>query len=81
MPDKGGFTHAKLARWRKTLSPAQLATQVLIMPDADDFGGTEYVAVTELVDLARENATISGGCEGPIMLVQELVRSPQGENV
>ena len=54
---------------------------MLITPDAHDFGGTEYVAVTELVDLARENATISGGCEGPIMLVQELVRSPQGENV
>ena len=48
----------------------------VITPGADDFGGTEYVVITELVDVAREHARISGGYEGPVMVVEELQGEP-----
>jgi hypothetical protein len=46
----------------------------------DECGQTDYVFVTELVDVAREHVQVSGGYDGPVMLVQELVEPPQGEN-
>jgi hypothetical protein len=46
---------------------------------ADDFGGTEYVFVAERVDVASEHATISGGYQGPVMLVKELRGEPGRE--
>ncbi len=36
--------------------------------------------VNELVDVAREHVQVSGGYDGPVMFVQELVEPPQGEN-
>ncbi|MCW3051547.1 MAG: hypothetical protein JWN14_717 [Chthonomonadales bacterium] len=69
-----------LQRWLKTLSEEQLAAPILATAGADDYGQTEYVFVTELVDVARENVQISGGYEGPVLLVRELVGPPQGED-
>ena len=69
-----------MQRWLKTLSPEQLAAPILATAGADDYGLTEYVFVVELVDVAHEHAQISGGYEGPVLLVQELVGKPEGED-
>lgn len=73
-------TYKDLQRWLKTLTDEQLAAPILATAGADDYGQTEYVFVIELVDVARENVQVSGGYEGPVLLVQELVGSPQGED-
>jgi hypothetical protein len=73
-------TYKDLQRWLKTLSDEQLNAPILATAGADDYGLTEYVFVTELVDVAQEHVQISGGYEGPVLFVQELVGKPQGEN-
>lgn len=73
-------TYNDLQRWLKTLSPQQLNAPILATGGADDYGLTEYVFVVELVDVAHEHAQISGGYEGPVLLVQELVGKPEGED-
>ncbi len=73
-------TYKDLQSWLKTLSDEQLAAPILATAGADDYGQTEYVFITELVDVAREHPQVSGGYEGPVLLVQELVGPPQGEN-
>ena len=47
---------------------------------ADVYGLTEQVVVVELVDVAHDHVQISGSYEGPILMVQELVGKPEGEN-
>lgn len=72
-------TYRDLQKWLKTLSPEQLAAPILATGGADDFGQTEYVFVTELLEVANDHPQISGGYVGPILLVQELVGKPQGD--
>lgn len=72
-------TYRDLARWLKALSPEQLNAPILAAGGADDYGLTEYVFVTELVDVAQQLPQVSGGYEGPVLLVQELVGKPQRE--
>jgi hypothetical protein len=69
-------TYKDLARWLKTLSPEQLNAPILATGGADDYGLTDYVFVVELVDVAQQHPQISGGYEGPVLLVQELVGKP-----
>ena len=57
-----------------------LGAPVLATGGADDYGLTEYVFAVELVDVAHEHPQISGGYEGPVLLVQELVGKPTGED-
>jgi hypothetical protein len=73
-------TYKDLQRWLKTLSDEQIAAPILATAGAADYGQIEYVFVTELVDVVREHVQVSGGYEGPVLLVQELVGPPQGEN-
>jgi hypothetical protein len=73
-------TYKDFQRWLKPLFEEQLAAPILAPVGADDYGQTEYVFVTDLVDVARERVQVSGGSEGPVLLVQELVGPPQGEN-
>ena len=73
-------TYNDLARWLKTLSPGQLNAPILATAGADDYGLTEYVFVTELVDVAHDHAQISGSYERPILMVQEVVGKPEGED-
>ncbi len=73
-------TYRDLLRWLKTLSEEQLGAPILATGGADDFGQTEYVFVTELVEVACDHVQVSGGYEGPILLVHELVGPPQGED-
>ena len=73
-------TYKDLQRWLQTLSPAQLGAPVLATGGADDYGLTEYVFAVELVDVAHEHPQISSSYEGPVLLVQELVGKPTGED-
>ncbi len=73
-------TYRDLARWLKTLSPEQLNAPILATGGADDYGLTDYVFAVELVEVAFEHPQISGGYEGPVLLVQELQGKPTGED-
>ena len=73
-------TYNDLQRWLKTLTSAQLAAPILATGGADDYGLTDYVFVVELVEVAYEHSQVSGGYEGPVLLVQELVGKPQGDD-
>jgi hypothetical protein len=64
------MTYRDLQRWLQRLSEEQLEAPVLITPGADDFGSTDYLLVGELVEVAREHERISGGYEGPALLVK-----------
>ena len=65
-------TYKDLQRWLQTLTNQQLNAPILATGGADDYGLTEYVYVVELVDVAFEHPQVSGGYEGPVLLVQEL---------
>ena len=73
-------TYKELQRWLQTLSSQQLNAPILATGGADDYGLTEYVYVVELVDVALEHPQVSGGYEGPVLLVQELAGKPTGED-
>lgn len=70
-------TFRDLQKWLKTLTDAQLDTPILVTPGADDFGGTEYVAVLELATVASGDPRISGGYEGPVLIVAEVQKERQ----
>ena len=64
------MTYRDLQRWLKTLGEAQLNAPVLITGGADDFGATEYFPVVRLIGVANEHPMISGGYEGPVLLIK-----------
>ena len=63
------ITYRDLQKWLKTLSETQLGAPVVITGGADDYGLTDYLAVSELVEIANEHPQISGGYPGPTLLV------------
>ena len=63
------ITYRDLQKWLKTLSDTQLGAPVVLTGGADDYGLTDYLAVSELVDIANEHPMISGGYPGPVLLV------------
>jgi len=76
MPDPKVQTYKDLKKWLNTLSQEQVNAPILATGGADDFGGTEYVVVAELVDVASEHVQVSGGYQGPVLLVQEFAGDP-----
>jgi ABC-type nitrate/sulfonate/bicarbonate transport system ATPase subunit len=73
-------TYKDLQRWLQTLSNTQLNAPILATGGADDYGLTDYVYVVELIEVAQEHPQVSGGYEGPVLLVRELAGKPQGED-
>ena len=63
------ITYRDLQKWLKTMSEAQLSAPVVLTGGADDFGTTDYLAVSELVEVASDHPQISGGYPGPALLV------------
>jgi hypothetical protein len=64
------LTYRDLGKWLKTLNEAQLSAPILLTTGADDFGGTDYLPVVDLVGIANEHPLISGGYQGPALLVK-----------
>jgi hypothetical protein len=70
-------TYRDLLRWLRTLDDAQLNAPVMATAGADDFGGTDYYPVVELLTVASEADNISGGYEGPALLIQPQAETPR----
>jgi hypothetical protein len=71
------ITYRELLRWLRTLDDAQLDAPVLVTPGSDDFGGTDYYPVVQEIPVAGEAPTISGGYEGPVLLIQPQGGAPE----
>jgi len=67
---RNGITYRELQRWLKTLDEAKLNAPVLVTGGADDFGATEYFPAVEMIEVANEYPAISGGYEGPVLLIK-----------